>query len=123
MKEHTEMSAHHRLDDAVMGFLDLSEDLVSLVQYENIVLLENGKLNLESYVIRKVELIGSFEKQARNLLDMLSDEQDNKMKVRNILIEEIRKVRNALKTNSGHQLQLLRERARQNMAKGNVSCH
>ena len=48
------------LEDQMLRFLDLSQDILSLVRHENAILLESGELNFEAYVMRKVALMGDF---------------------------------------------------------------
>lgn len=121
-------------DDKVLRFMELSQDILSLVRHENAILLEKGELSFEAYVMRKVELMNNFEKEARNLLSTLT-EGSSKMKAQSILIEEIRRVREALKANSGYQLNLIRARMQEKIAvsadalpdvmgaHGGVACH
>ena len=103
------------LEDRVLGFLELSQEILSLVRHENAILLEKGELSFEAYVMRKVDLMNKFEKEARNLLGTLS-EGANKMKAQSVLIEEIRRVREALKVNSRYQLDLIRARMQEKIA-------
>lgn len=103
------------LDDQMLKFLDLSQDILSLVRHENAILLEKGELSFEAYVMRKVALMTDFEKEARKLLGSISG-RDNKMSTQIMLVEEIRRVRDALKVNSGYQLETIRARMREKIA-------
>lgn len=107
--------AHNPIEDRVLGFLELSQQILSLVHHENAILLEKGELSFEAYVMRKVDLMNKFEKEARNLLSTLS-EGSTKMRAQNVLIEEIRRVREALKVNSRYQLDLIRARMQEKIA-------
>ena len=107
--------ATNALEDNVLRFLDLSQDIMSLVRHENAILLEKGELSFEAYIMRKVDLMNNFEKEARKLLNLMSG-SDNKMSTQNVLIEEIRRVRDALSLNSAYQLQTIRDRAQENLA-------
>lgn len=109
------LNAADTIEDRMMRFLDLSQDILSLVRHENAILLENGDLNFESYVMRKVSLMNDFEKEARNLLSHISGRQ-TKMNAQAMLIEEIRRVRDALKVNSGYQLDMIRARMQEKIA-------
>ncbi len=117
------------LEDNVLRFLDLSQDIMSLVRHENAILLEKGELSFEAYIMRKVDLMNNFEKEARNLLNLMSG-SENKMTTQAVLIEEIRRVRDALSLNSAYQLQTIRTRAQENLAAslkssetGDTVCH
>lgn len=103
------------LEDQMLKFLDLSQDILSLVRHENAILLEKGELSFEAYVMRKVALMTDFEKEARKLLGSVSG-RDNKMSTQIMLVEEIRRVRDALKVNSGYQLETIRARMREKIA-------
>lgn len=103
------------VEDRVTQFLELSQDILSLVRHENAILLERGELSFEAYVMRKVALMGDFEKEARNLLGILSGNRA-KMNSQALLIEEIRRVRDALKINSGYQLDMIRARMQEKIA-------
>ena len=102
-------------EDQMLKFLDLSQDILSLVRHENAILLEKGELSFEAYVMRKVALMTDFEKEARKLLGSVSG-RDNKMSTQIMLVEEIRRVRDALKVNSGYQLETIRARMREKIA-------
>lgn len=117
------------LDDNMLRFLDLSQDIMSLVRHENAILLEKGELSFEAYIMRKVDLMNNFEKEARKLLNLMSG-SESKMATQNVLIEEIRRVRDALSLNSAYQLQTIRDRAQENLAAslkssatGETACH
>ena len=101
--------------DRLTHFLELSQDILSLIRHENAILLERGELSFEAYVMRKMELMGNFEKEARNLLGTLSG-SDAKMNTQAILAAEIQRVRDALKVNSGYQLETIRARMREKIA-------
>ena len=117
------------LEDNMLRFLDLSQDIMSLVRHENAILLEKGELSFEAYIMRKVDLMNNFEKEARKLLNLMSG-SGSKMATQNVLIEEIRRVRDALSLNSAYQLQTIRDRAQENLAAslkssatGETACH
>lgn len=103
------------LEDRMMRFLDLSQDILSLVRHENAILLEKGELSFEAYIMRKVALMSDFEKEARKLLSQISG-RETKMNAQAMLIEEIRRVRDALKVNSGYQLDMIRARMQEKIA-------
>jgi hypothetical protein len=109
------MTALPALEDRVLRFLELSQDILSLIGHENAILLEKGELSFEAYVMRKVDLMNNFEKEARNLLGLLS-EGAAKMNAQAIMINEIRRVRDALKVNSGYQLGLIRQSMKENFS-------
>ena len=96
------MTASPAFEDRVLRFLELSQDILSLIGHENAILLEKGELSFEAYVMRKVDLMNNFEKEARNLLSLISEGAE-KMNAQAIMINEIRRVRDALKVNSGYQ--------------------
>ena len=108
-------NAADTLEDRMMRFLDLSQDILSLVRHENAILLEKGELSFESYIMRKVALMNDFEKEARKLLGQISG-RDTKMNAQTMLIDEIRRVRDALKVNSGYQLDMIRARMQEKIA-------
>lgn len=108
-------NAADTLEDRMMRFLDLSQDILSLVRHENAILLEKGELSFESYIMRKVALMGDFEKEARNLLGQISG-RSTKMNAQAMLIDEIRRVRDAIKVNSGYQLDMIRARMQEKIA-------
>lgn len=103
------------LDTQMTKFLDLSQDILSLVRHENAILLETGELSFEAYVMRKATLMTDFEKEARKLLGTLSG-RNNRMNAQVMLVEEIRRVRDALKVNSGFQLDSIRARMQEKFA-------
>lgn len=109
------MTALPALEDRVLRFIELSQDILSLVGHENAILLEKGELSFEAYVMRKVDLMSNFEKEARNLLGLLS-KGDSEMNAQSILVNEIRRVRDALKVNSRYQLDLIRKRVQEDFA-------
>ena len=109
------MTALPALEDRVLRFIELSQDILSLVGHENAILLEKGELSFETYVMRKVDLMNNFEKEARNLLGLLS-KGDGEMNAQSILVNEIRRVRDALKINSRYQLDLIRKRVQEDFA-------
>jgi hypothetical protein len=109
------MTAQPAIEDRVLRFIELSQDILSLVGHENAILLEKGELSFEAYVMRKVDLMNNFEKEARNLLGLLS-EGAGKMNAQAVLVNEIRRVRDALKINSRYQLELIRKRVQENFA-------
>lgn len=102
-------------EDDMLRFLDLSREITTLVQHENLVLLEKGELSYESYVKRKMTLMGDFEKKARNLLSALTG-RTNKLNAQIVLVEEIRRVRDALRVNTGFQLETIRARMREKIS-------
>ena len=109
------MTASPAFEDRVLRFLELSQDILSLIGHENAILLEKGELSFEAYVMRKVDLMNNFEKEARNLLSLISEGAE-KMNAQAIMINEIRRVRDALKVNSGYQLDLIRQRTQENFS-------
>ena len=111
----TSTPAANPIEDRVLGFLELSQEILSLVRHENAILLEKGELSFEAYVMRKVELMNKFEKEARNLLSTMT-EGSTKMRAQTVLIEEIRRVQDALKVNSRYQLDLIRARMQEKIA-------
>jgi len=96
-----------------MKFLQTSQDLLSLVQHENAILLKDGVLSFEAYLARKVDLMQGFEKEAQNLLNKLSVEKSASSDTQVLLVGEIQRIRDALHVNSVHQLQMLRKKAMQ----------
>jgi hypothetical protein len=111
----TPSNAADTLEDRMMRFLSLSQDILSLVRHENAILLEKGELSFESYIMRKVALMNDFEKEARKLLGQISG-RDTKMNAQMMLIDEIRRVRDALQINSGYQLDMIRARMQEKNA-------
>ncbi len=103
------------IEDKISRVVELSQDILSLVRHENAILLEKGELSFEAYVMRKVDLMNNFEKEARILLGMVT-EGAPKMTAQTVLIEEIRRVREALRANSGYQLDLIRARMQEKIA-------
>ncbi len=94
------------LEDRLDEFLSLSRDLLSIVEHENAILLEEGELSFEAYILRKVGLMNRFESEARNLLGALAKEQESSS-MQSILIEEISRIRNALTINSSFQMRAM----------------
>ena len=101
-------------DDHLNKFLETSQDLLSLVQHENAILLKDGELSFEAYIARKMDLMQGFEKEAQNLLNKLSAERTGSASIQHLLVEEVKRVRDALHVNSVHQINMLRKRASQN---------
>ena len=117
-------------DDRLMKFLETSQDLLSLVQHENAILMKDGILSFEAYIARKMELMQGFEKEAQNLLSSLSAESGSATETQLILAGEIKRIRDALHVNSVHQIQMLRKQAMReandinaDMAGTNDICH
>lgn len=109
------LSGADTVEDQMLRFMDLSQDILSLVRHENAIMLERGELSFEAYVMRKATLMGNFEKEARKLLGSLTG-RNNKTNAQAMLIEEIRRVRDALKVNSGYQLDSIRARMQEKIA-------
>jgi len=97
-------------DDRLMKFLETSQDLLSLVQHENAILIKEGILSFEAYIARKMELMQGFEKEAQNLLTTISAENGSLTDTQLILAGEIKRIRDALHVNSVHQIQMLRKK-------------
>lgn len=95
------------IDDRLLRFLDTAEDLLSLVAHENTILMEKGGLTFEAYLAHKVSLMRKFESQAERLLSNISSVREHSSK--QLMLEEIRKVRDALKVNSAFHLELIRQ--------------
>ena len=100
-------------EDQLMKFLQTSQDLLSLVQHENAILLKDGVLSFEAYIARKVDLMQGFEKEAQNLLNTISVEKGSAPDAQSVLIGEVKRIRDALHINSVHQLQMLRKKSMQ----------
>ncbi len=98
-------------EDQLMKFLETSQDLFSLVQHENAILLKEGMLSFEAYIARKVDLMQGFEKEAQNLLNTISVEKSASPNAQQVLVEEVKRIRDALHINSMHQIQMLRKKA------------
>lgn len=119
------------LEDRLDEFLSLSRDLLSIVEHENAILLEEGALSFEAYILRKVGLMNRFENEARNLLGVLAKEQESSS-MQSILIEEISRIRNALAVNSSFQMRTMMQHRREKLAEhgelkslvsGDGKCH
>lgn len=103
----------HPSEDQLMKFLQTSQDLLSLVQHENAIMLKDGVLSFEAYIARKMDLMQGFEKEAQNLLNTMSVEKSGSPDAQSLLVEEIKRIRDALHVNSMHQIQVLRKKAMQ----------
>ncbi len=101
--------------DSLLRFLDLSHDIQALIRHENAILLEKGELSFEAYLTRKVSLMTNFEAEARKLLEEFSGQGRN-MQEQAILVEEIQRVRDAMRINSGYQIETIRARMREKFA-------
>lgn len=119
------------LEGRLDQFLSLSRDLLSIVEHENAILLEEGALSFEAYILRKVSLMNRFESEARDLLDVISKEQES-LSIQSVLIEEIRRIRDALAVNSSFQMRTMIEHRRRKstdsggnkaFASGGTKCH
>lgn len=128
----TQLNLKHtpRSDDHLMKFLQTSQDLLSLVQHENAILLKDGALSFEAYLARKVDLMQGFEKEAQNLLDTITMDKTASSQTQVMLVEEIKRIRDALHINSMHQIQVLRKQTMQKAAnlgempkETEISCH
>ncbi len=112
---------HSPSEDHLMKFLQTSQDLLSLVQHENAILLKDGVLSFEAYLARKVDLMQGFEKEAQNLLNKLSVEKSASPDTQVVLVGEIQRIRDALHVNSVHQIQMLRKKAMQEATEFNMA--
>ncbi len=108
-------------EDHLMKFLQTSQDLLSLVQHENAILLKDGILSFEAYLARKVDLMQGFEKEAQILLNKLSVEKSASSDTQILLVSEIQRIRDALHINSVHQLQMLRKKTMQEANEFNMT--
>lgn len=97
------------LDDRLDGFMALSSHLLSLIQHENAILAETGELTFEHYIQKKVAKMREFENQAQNLLQDVIDGGAGTARSR-ILMEEVRRIRDALTVNSAYQIDQIRNR-------------
>ncbi len=116
------------LDDQLTRFLEMSHDLLSLVQHENAIMLKDGMLSFEAYIARKMDLMKGFEKEAQNLLNTISAEKDSSS-TQAVLAGEVKRIRDALQINSIYQIQTLRKKNLQDMSvfnnetKTESACH
>lgn len=108
-------------EDQMMRFLETSQDLLSLVQHENAILMKEGILSFEAYIARKVDLMQGFEKEAQNLLNTISVEKGVSPDAQSVLVGEIKRIRDALHINSVHQIQMLRKKTMQESYNFNVT--
>lgn len=115
-------------EDQMMKFFETSQNLLSLVQHENAIMLKDGLLSFEAYIARKMELMKGFEQQAQNLLTRLS--MENSSSKTQLLAEEIKRVKDALQVNSAHQLRSLKKKVASELSLGATmeieatgSCH
>ncbi len=97
----------NKAEETLLRFMDTAEDLLSLVSHENAILLEKGGLTFEAYIAHKVGLMRKFEVQAETLLQEPS--LTTSMHTKLLMLDEIRKVRDALKINSAFHLELLQQ--------------
>lgn len=101
--------------DRVDAFLTTSHDLLSLVEHENAILLEDGALSFEAYIMRKVTLMNRFEEEARALLSLASEERAP-ASMREILVSEVTRIREAISINSAFQVRSLIQTRRERLA-------
>ena len=100
-------------EDQLMKFLETSQNLLSLVQHENAIMMKDGILSFEAYIARKVDLMEGFEKEAQNLLNSISVEKSVSPSAQSVLVAEIKRIKDALHINSVHQIQMLRKKTLQ----------
>jgi hypothetical protein len=124
---HTLSGAEHRapnLDAQIGKFLDASQNLLSIVQHENAILMENGLLSFEAYISRKMQLMSTFEEEAKHLLSLISAANGDGKTAQSLLAEEIIRVREALSLNSRFQMDSLKQRiAGTSENAGGSACH
>lgn len=96
------------------AFLTLSGHLLTLISHENSILAETGEFTFENYIQKKVAMMRDFENQAQFLLNDISKGMTDLTRGR-ILMEEVRRIRDALTVNSAFQMEQiqLRTKARQ----------
>lgn len=114
------------LDQRLNDFMSLSQHLLAIISTENSILLEEGEFTFETYIQKKVDLMRRFENQAQNLLhDMLDGGAGHTRTT--VLMEEVKRIRDALTINSAFQLDQIRERTKYRQekfaAKGRDTCH
>lgn len=112
MSQNLNLKSPASSEDQLMKFLQTSQDLLTLVQHENAILLKDGVLSFEAYIARKVDLMQGFEKEAQNLLNTISVEKSSPQ-AQAVLVEEIKRIKDALHINSVHQIQMLRKQTMQ----------
>ena len=119
-------SATLSLDQRLNDFMQLSQSLLAVIGLENSILLEDGEFTFESYIQKKVDLMRQFENQAQNLLHDIVDGGVGHTRTA-VLMEEVRRIRNALTVNSSFQLDQIRSRTKARQEKfairGGDTCH
>ena len=110
MTQTLSLKSANPVEDQLMKFLETSQDLLSLVQHENAIMLKEGILSFEAYLSRKIDLMQGFEKEAQNLLTTISVEKGAGSNAQQMLAEEVKRVRDALQVNSAYQIQTLRKK-------------
>lgn len=117
---------HHKLDDQLTNFLDLSNHLLTIIQHENAILAETGELTFEHYIQKKVALMRDFENQAQILLSTIIEDVSGNPRSR-LLMDEVKRIRDALTVNSAYQMDTIQKRTRLRQekfaVKGNDTCH
>ncbi len=114
------------LDQRLNDFMQLSQSLLAVIGLENSILLEDGEFTFETYIQKKVGLMRQFENQAQNLLHDMVDGGVGHTRTA-VLMEEVRRIRNALTVNSSFQLDQIRSRTKARQEKfavrGGDTCH
>jgi hypothetical protein len=123
---HTEKSAP-ALDLQISKFLDVSQNLLSIVQHENAIMMEEGLLSFEAYVLRKINLMTAFEEEAQKLLSLTAGSSGSGRAAHDVLVAEITRVREALQVNSSFQMNALKQKIMDRAAAapdaGRAVCH
>ncbi len=114
------------LDQRLNDFMQLSQNLLAIIGLENSILLEDGELTFENYIQKKVTLMRQFENQAQNLLHDMVDGGAGHTRTA-VLMDEIRRIRDALTVNSAFQIDQIRNRTKARQEKfavrGGDTCH
>lgn len=114
------------LDEQLDSFMSLSNHLLTLIQHENAILAETGELTFEHYIQKKVALMRDFENQAQFLLKSILEDVSGNPRSR-LLMDEVKRIRDALTVNSSYQINFINERTRSRQekfaVKGTETCH
>lgn len=94
----------------IMNFLMMCNDLESLINQENMVLLDKGTVAFDGEFTKKINLLNKFEASIRNVLVQVKAYAPENQCLRITLVDRIQMVRKTLSINTTLQLNDLKRR-------------
>ncbi|MBI1326392.1 MAG: hypothetical protein GC136_01995 [Alphaproteobacteria bacterium] len=99
------------LDNDMLSFLSLAQQLLSFLQHENAIFLDRGKLSYEGFLKRKQSLLADFELMASHLIRSLSMKEGQNNLLTAIVQDQLDSVKEAVKINTSLHTQSINVQA------------